>query len=105
MTKTTDITTISQDNLHRIVGGQLVGGAGPNRDSQTDSLGGVLFDRQSTTRSDDAYRLDATRQACRQLHTSQERTWYGGTRDVVNEPRAAQCLLNSINPTQPAPNP
>lgn len=100
MTNTTELTTVSEDNLHRIVGGF---GSGPNRDTEFDVLGGVVADYKSRSRSDDAYRADSIAAACRQQNTRTERTWYGGSREVVDQQGAATCFLNQINPTPTAP--
>jgi hypothetical protein len=98
MTSTTELTTVSEDNLHRIVGGF---GSGPNQDSQFDVLGGVVADYKSRSRSDDAYRADSIAAACRQQNTRTERTWYGGSRQVVDQQAASRCFLDRIAPTAP----
>jgi hypothetical protein len=103
MNENTEITTVSEDNLHRIVGGLF--GAGPNRDSQFDVLGGLVADYKSTARSDETYRADSIAAACRQANTRSEPTWYGGTRQVTDQQGAANCFLQRIAPTAPTPTP
>ena len=101
MNETTEITTVSEDNLRTVVGGWSLFGSGSNQDTGFDVLGGLVARYKSRSRTDEGYRIDATAAACTQANTTTERTLLG-TRQVVNQPAAAQCLLDRLGPLPPA---
>ncbi len=76
------MTTIDLATLAAVVGGL---GNNQNTDSRTSAAGGLLYQSQTRRRTDDAYRLDAIRQACTDKNTA----WWGG----VDRAKAADCFL------------
>lgn len=75
------MTTLDDATLASVLGGL---GGGQNTDSHTTAAGGILFDSRSRRRTDDAYRLDAIRQAC----DDKNRGWLG-----VDRAKSAECFL------------
>ncbi len=75
------MTTIDHTTLARVLGGL---GGGQNTDSRTTIGGGLLMNSQSRRRTDEAYRLDAIRQAC----DDKNRGWLG-----VDRAKSAECFL------------